>query len=263
MTKIFLHIPKCGGTTLTRWLESRFPEERRFHVNPDDIAGSKAELSCMPAEERERIDLLLGHISYGWHALLPGPCRYFTILRDPISRVVSHYSYVRWMTLHDHYPRSTVEAEGMTLGEYVASGVCDEINNGQVRLLSGIEDIVQAPYGSSKVPYGSNDRALLDRALANIQSHFDVVGVLDDFDSSVKALCRSWRIPVSTRPRGKKNVGERHYEKVVPSPDERRIIEDHNRLDVELYDFVAKRLAPRPRRIRDLAERIVSGWRAR
>lgn len=256
VTKIFLHVPKCGGTTLTRWLESLFSDDRCFQVDPLDIRRSKGELACMPAEERARIDLLLGHLSYGWHELVPRPCSYFTILREPIGRVVSHYSYVRWMTSHEHYLRDVVEAEDMSLGEYVASGVCDEVNNGQVRLLSGVEDIVQEPYGESSVRYGSNDRELLDRALENIVSHFAVVGVLENFDAGVRALCDAWGIPRSMRPRDRRNVGRKHYKKAVPTSDELAVIRKHNQLDIELYEYVLANMAPSRGRIYELIERI-------
>jgi len=92
-------------------LRSNFPEPHRFYVDPTDIASSRARLQDLSVEEKEDFRLLHGHLSYGWHELLPQEATYFTIVRDPVSRVVSHYNYVKFRTDHRHYLRETVEKE--------------------------------------------------------------------------------------------------------------------------------------------------------
>lgn len=240
-TLIYLHVPKCGGTTLHAILRKSFAEPRRFYVNGSDIASSREELAALSPERRSRIDLLHGHLSYGWHEILPREAVYFTLIREPVARVVSHYNYVRFRSDRDHYLREAVEREDMSIAEYVQSGVCDEVNNGQVRLLAGVEDIVQAPYGVSKLPYGTNDPALLERALHNVEKHFAVVGLQERFDESLLLLkARLGLRDITYRAR---NVGRHRYKKHRPTAEEIEVIKEYNELDLALYALMLKRFA--------------------
>jgi hypothetical protein len=208
-------------------------------VDPNDVAGSRRELAAKSEGERRCIQFLHGHLSYGWHEHVPGSAVYFTFIRHPVERVVSHYNYVRYRTDHDHYLRDVVEREDMTIAEYVASGVCDEMNNGQVRLIAGVEDIVQEPYGNSTLPYGTNDPELLDRALQNIDEHFAFVGLQERFDESLLLLKE--RLRFNTVMYQRKNTSYHHYQKQYPSDDAINVIRKYNRLDLALYEAVEER----------------------
>ncbi|MCS3668061.1 hypothetical protein GGP77_002304 [Salinibacter ruber] len=239
LSSVYLHIPKCGGSTLNSILRGNFKEENRFYVDPSNISNSRRRLAEWSDEEKRSIRLLHGHLSYGWHELLPQDATYFTVVRDPVSRVVSHYNYVRFRTDHSHYLRETVEEEDMSIAEYVTSGVCDEMNNGMVRLLAGVEDIVQEPYGDSVLPYGTNDPALLERALENIDNHFVFVGLQEHFDESLLLLRDE--LDVDTITYSRQNTGSRHYEKRYPDDVDREAIHEYNELDIELYRRVRTR----------------------
>lgn len=227
---IFLHIPKCGGTTLRSILNRAVPEGRRFRVG-SDIAGSRMALATLPDSQRLHTDLLYGHLSYGWHELLfPRQARYFTILREPVARIVSHYNYVR---SHEwHYLHSPVVDGRMTVTDYVESGITTEVNNGQVRQISGVEDIVQAPYGASRVGYGVDHSCLLEQAWENIECHFLLVGLLERFDDSVRRLQRVTGLRIgSYRP---KNMNVSNSATQL-TPGEADVIRRYNREDCELY----------------------------
>lgn len=236
---IFLHVPKCGGTTLTNVLSQNFPQERCFHLS-NSIAGSREKLASKPESERAKLKLIAGHLSYGWHELLPGKSKYFTFIRDPIDRIVSQYNYVRFRSVYKHYLRDIVEKENMSIGRYVESGVCDELNNGQVRLLAGIEDIIQEPYGKSKITYGSNDSALLEKALENIDRHFLLVGLQDRFNESLVLLKK--RLKLRRVGYISHNVGKRDYRKILPTPEEIELIRSYNQLDLELCRLMREKL---------------------
>jgi hypothetical protein len=229
---IYVHVPKCGGTTLTSLLSEAVPEGRRFFVDGRNVARSRAELAAMPAADRERIDLLAGHVSYGWHELLaPRPAWYFTIVRKPVSRVVSHYNFVR--SHEAHYLHSAVVDGKMSVSDYVESGVTTEVNDGQVRQLSGVEDIVQAAYGGSGVEYGGDHGELLEEAWANIQRHFVLVGLLERFDESMRRLKRRTGLRIGS---GRaKNVGSAHTTARTPRAEEVEVVRRYNRADGELY----------------------------
>lgn len=100
---IFLHVPKCGGTTLKAHLERHFTMDeqlvefsdwgrryRRNHGRPEFADRSPQERACA--------EILAGHqLDYGVHRLVPGvrTPRYFTVVRDPAERCVSLYNF-RW-----------------------------------------------------------------------------------------------------------------------------------------------------------------------
>lgn len=237
-TLIYLHIPKCGGMTLNSILKSNYARERRFLINPSDIAGARLQLANMPKAEREQIDLLHGHLSFGWHKFLPQRAVYITIMRHPLERVVSHYNYVRFLD-YPHYLRETVQRNKMSIAEYVSSGICDEVNNGQVRLLAGVEDIIQKPYGNSKLPYGTNNPELLEQALQNINEHFAIVGLQERFDETL-LLLRAY-LGVNKITYQPKNVSSHYYKKWQPSNEDIAVIRKYNQLDIALYKIMRER----------------------
>ena len=229
---IFMHIPKCGGTTLLSVLTKAIPEGRRFLVDGRDVAGSRQALAALSGGERQHIELLCGHLSYGWHELLlPRQAWYFTLVREPVARVVSHYNYVR--SHEKHYLHSHVVEGKMTVADYVESGITTEVNNGQVRQISGLEDIVQTPYGGSEVGYGVDHRGLLEQAWENIERHFLLVGLLERFDESMRRLRRVAGLKIGSY--RAKNVGRSNTADESPTPNEVDAIRRYNREDCELY----------------------------
>lgn len=100
---IFLHVPKCGGTTFKAHVENHLAMEETFfefshwgrHYREE---RGLPEFVDRPDEERARARVLAGHLlGYGIHHEVPGnrEARYFTVLRDPAERCVSLYNY-RW-----------------------------------------------------------------------------------------------------------------------------------------------------------------------
>ncbi len=237
---IFIHIPKTAGSTINGLLKRNFPSESRFYVDPSNVKDSKNRLAMLSNQERSAIRLLHGHMAFGWHVLLPASsCRYFTLVRDPVERVVSHYSYVRYRSDYTHYLREIVDKKNMSLTEYVESGVCDELNNGQVRLLAGVEEIVQEPFGASHIPYGSNDSGLLYQALDNVDRYFDMVGIQEHFEKTL--LLMEYRLGLEDIRYVSRNMGHRDYKRVQATPAERAVIESYNKLDLELYRLMARK----------------------
>lgn len=83
---IFLHVPRTGGNTLSEALAKKFPKEEvlltshiRYH--PEKVDYSK-------------LKFIFGHAAYyGIHEKVQDKeARYFTFLRDPAERQISHYN---------------------------------------------------------------------------------------------------------------------------------------------------------------------------
>lgn len=240
-TLIFMHIPKCAGSTLTAILQQNFPECKRFHVNPMNIVASRKKLILLPDEDRDQIDLLYGHLSFGWHEPLDRDAVYFTVVRHPVARITSHYNYVLFGSNQNHYLHDEIVRKNMSIADYVTSGVSVELNNGQVRLFAGVEDIPQEPYGKSMISYGTNDPALLDMAMNHAERWFALIGIQECFDETLILLRDILGIRDITY--RSLNIGKadgRNY--IVPSQKEIDTIVAYNKLDMALYNWALHRL---------------------
>ncbi|MBI4530369.1 MAG: sulfotransferase family 2 domain-containing protein [Candidatus Latescibacteria bacterium] len=223
MSLIFLHIPKAAGTTLHSILNREYRSQGIFTINGRQVKKSVKEFMNLPYEQRAKIRLLKGHMSFGLHKLLPNPSVYITMLRDPVDRIISHYYFVLRTPQHRLYERVT--SQNMSLEEYVSSGISTEVNNGQTRLLSG---------AGGGIGFGECSGELLELAVRNIRDHFAVVGFSERFDETLILMKRviDWRhLPFYI----KQNVTkERPSVEGIP----RRTIstiEKYNELDCELY----------------------------
>jgi hypothetical protein len=222
---IFLHIPKTAGTTLVRILHRQYAKTGFVSIK----AGTSFENAKLQIvrEEEERFRLVYGHVPFGIHDALTRPVRYFTLVRDPVDRVLSHYYFARSYPAHRLYKEITEKR--MTLRDYVASGITGELANGQTALLAGQKQ--DAPSG---------DLSLLECAQANIMSHFAAAGVIEDFDRTIILfkLALGWRKPLVYE---SANVTAGRPDANAIDEETLEAIRSQNRLDELLYRFIRDR----------------------
>jgi len=218
---LFLHIPKTAGSTLRHIIERQYPPDAILIQHQPAIHQV---LGALPSGNVDRLRVVMGHLWFGAHALLPRPATYLTVLRDPIDRIISHYYFVQRDA--EHHLHQIVR--GMSLEEYVTSGCSTEMRNDQTRLLAG-----GAPAESGRSP-----AELLATAKQNLDRHFAVVGLTEEFDRSLILMkrCFGWRSPFHL----KKNV-TRHPTRAKIAPATLRVIEQYNQLDLELYRYAQAR----------------------
>ncbi|NQU39078.1 MAG: sulfotransferase family 2 domain-containing protein [Lentisphaerae bacterium] len=215
---IFLHIPKTAGTTLRTVLKRQYTRGRRCEIYTEEAFDAFRGLSV---EARDQIGLLAGHRTYGLHTLFTAACRYVTVLRDPVARIVSHYEFVKQN--RDHYLHDEVVRKQMDLSAYVTSGISVETDNCQARIVAGGD----AP------PFGQCGREMLDRAVQNIDRHFAGVGLTEKFDESLCLFQQAlgWRLPLYIS----MNVARRRPRAAGLPPETRALIESCNAWDLALY----------------------------
>lgn len=235
-TLIFLHIAKTGGQTFNAILRRQYPEDRIFSVIGQDVEDRIRVYMEWPEARRAAIRLIMGHVHFGIHEHIPGPSTYVTLLRDPVERALSTYYYVRRKPDHPAH-REIVERE-MDLGRVVRSGLLPMLDNGQTRILYGL--------GHWDVPYGECGEELLEGAKRNVERHFALVGTTERFDATLRLLER--RFGWSRSFYRRRNVSKRRPGRDDVSPEALEAARRHNRLDLELYQWVDRRLEEAIRR---------------
>jgi hypothetical protein len=227
---IFLHIPKAAGTTLQQIIERQYPTEANYTFGAS-ATESVAAFKALPEEKRHAIRVLKGHMGFGLHTYLREPSTYITFLRHPVSRYISYYHHVLRSPVHYLYeekrmPRNT-SLEAFVRGQFTI-----ELNNGQTRLLAGEDGLWQ------ETPFGEWPPDMLEKAKANLDAFFSVVGVAERFDESLLLLQRrlGWRNILYAR----ENVAPQTT--AVLPPNLRQEIERQNELDLALYRYAQSRL---------------------
>lgn len=227
-------------------LHGQFPAEAIYDVSGDILASYAAFMSMEPYQ-RARFRVIQGHIPYGVHEYVDGPFAYFTFLRDPIERTLSHYYYLRE---EDSHPLSEQLRENkLTLDECIELKVDKMMFNPHTRLLSGVW--YDPPPGRCTVEH-------LEMAKENLRRHFKVVGLTERFDESLILLKRAFkwkRVHYATL-----NVtSERPSKDELPSTT-LSAVESANRMDMELYSYgqelFAEQMSGRERQIASEVRRL-------
>lgn len=224
---IYLHIPKTAGSTLNAILESHYTAGESYAtsqtwLHPD---GSYDGFHALSAAEKRRLRLLTGHMGFGFHRYLPQKAHYITVLRDPVERVLSHYSFERHLPVAPVY--EALNSGEMDLKGYVRFyAEVAEMDNLQTRIVSG---------NWQKRGEGPCTPAMLATAQENLRRHFLAVGLTERFDEFYLLLKR--RLGWSHTFYLTHNPTRQRLRQESLSADELEVIRAHNRYDHELYSY--------------------------
>jgi len=221
---IFLHIPKTAGTTLHNIIERQYPPEAIYTFGSNAHAAVE-DFKNRSLQERNQIRLLRGHMAFGLHKYLPSVDDYFTVLREPVNRVISYYNFI--LRTPDHYLYEIVRSRNLSLSDLLHSQLPLMMNDAQVRLLSGV-------WG--EVAFGEVSEAMLKMAEENLRNHFVVVGVTQEFD---KTLCLlqaklNWNSNILYE---RQNVTTQGLLRQQLPHDTIELIRQTNQKDIALYNY--------------------------
>ena len=223
-TVLFIHIPKAAGSTLQTIVRRQYRWWQVYTIGGSDISAAVQKFRSLPERKRKHLRLVMGHMPYGIHECVPRPSAYFTLMRHPVYRMLSHYQYVRRTATH--YLHEAVTKDNLSFREYSESELSSELHNGQARLLAGLT----GADGMSEDVFAT--------ARANLDS-FATVGIAESFDESVLLMQHrfGWGTPYYV----KKNVTP---PAATPSIDSytRQAILERNEVDVALYQYATDRL---------------------
>jgi len=232
----FLHIPKTAGSTLTRILHAQYGEARLFRLEGlpasgaaearDPVVATLERYRALPPPVRESLCALNGHFSMVMLPLLAPDLPLFTLLRDPVARVVSMYHHILRKPTHSLH--ASLRASGMSLEDFAGSDITHELTNDQTWRLAGITWQEFEKRGSDNSP------ELIERARAHLRARVRVVGLTERFDESLLLFQRAfdWTDPWYVR----RNVAA-NRRTVEPTPEGAlAVIQERNRLDCTLYE---------------------------
>jgi Sulfotransferase family len=245
---VFIHIPRCGGTSLHHILGEAVGADR---VCPE---RHNCFWLCL-AGDLARARLFSGHYDRNCVALIPGrEVKLVTMLRDPRRRLLSLYDYLR-----AHRP-AVIKADNLALAEaarkYPLGDFLDaamEINpaavdNTYLRAFGGRlpfhrwEQAAEPSAPKTLADHGYSAAELYDRA-AEFLRNMAVVGILEQFEDSARAISRAFGLAepkIFIPPKSLQDVANdhAHFEPVqayeVSRADEMRISE-LTKYDMDLY----------------------------
>jgi len=176
---IFLHIPKTAGTTINSILFSNFPKEHICYCyanKANDMWEPIERIRNMSEGKRKAHKVVISHHRFGLHRLFGSEYKYFTLFRNPVDRIVSHYHYVK--RTPDHYLYGKIRDANMSLYDYAISRISTELDNGQVRMIAN-------DFDDTTLPFGMVDENLLHKAKMRLDKYFISFGIQDRFDESL------------------------------------------------------------------------------
>ena len=234
-TVIFLHVGKTAGATMRRALRREYHNAEVMELKAPTVAagrlrrdGAIAHFAALPESERARLRLIMGHMAFGLHEVVPRPSTYVTLLREPVALIASQYHHVR---RHEGHILHEAAQEYPDLASYVRSGISLEMDNSQTRAFAG----------DSTTPFGGCTRAMLDRAKANLVESFAVVGLTERFDESLVLMERAFgwtKLRYVTV-----NVDPGRSRRAPLSEEDLALARTQNALDLELYAWGSERFA--------------------
>ncbi|WP_233800132.1 hypothetical protein [Paraburkholderia sp. HP33-1] len=83
----FIHPPKCGGSTVISCFDLNKGNDQFISFVWDQDGWGHCRAKLLETQVGG------GHLPYGIHRIIKHPVNYCTILRDPLSRQISHYLY--------------------------------------------------------------------------------------------------------------------------------------------------------------------------
>lgn len=249
---IQFHVPKTGGTSLSSMVKHAFRREEIFEsINEgEEVYGGLSLVTFECCRERllargpeglKKIRYLSGHLPFGVHALFEHRAKYITVIRHPIERVISIFHFNS--QFENRYAR---DGRVLSFEEFVESRRDINLHDYQVRLLSGAPELdAPAPLMPSDevVPTAAVERRHLQQAMRNIEEHFLAAAPVEHLTDLGLMLRIIYGWPMRHLFNEYKNRTKARPLRKEIAPHLRRIVEDCNRHDMELYEWAAARFA--------------------
>ncbi|WP_395377346.1 sulfotransferase family 2 domain-containing protein [Marinicella sp. W31] len=232
---LFPHIPKTGGTTLDYVITKNYKIDFVYRANAGSIEQNLAGLYKMHNVFKVH-RVMMGHIElsdYIYQLLERPRLVQFVLLRDPVSRVVSYYDYVRTGPNH---PKHAI-AKDMSLREFVSSPQIDDVRNGQTyRILGWLKDNYWQQHNHTEAE-------VLKRVKEQLVKRYSLFGLTEQYDQFLLMAhtLLGWQDIYYER----KNKSRQKTDKSSIDEATLQLIRKNNSIDCALYDFAKECLNKR------------------
>ncbi|MCA9073881.1 MAG: sulfotransferase family 2 domain-containing protein [Planctomycetaceae bacterium] len=229
----FIHVPKCGGTSVCKSITRLYPPRRITDVKSFESKECVDFLGMDLLEFRKALlvyELMLGGTGRFLHGHYPVDDRicerwsndwtFVTVLRDPVERWISHYFF----NLNSDSPFSVSDS----LSDFLESPKASYFGTLYARFLGGLS-------GDD-----SSDISAAVAASCRTLDQMTHVGFVDQLDAFATLLGQtlSTRIDIGHLNHNRTNKSERN-EQLTPAIMDR--IREICSVDQEIYDYAAKR----------------------
>ncbi|WP_224005454.1 sulfotransferase family 2 domain-containing protein [Aureimonas sp. SA4125] len=213
----FLHIMKCGGTSIQRALTSMMPGVPLRNLD-------ETKYDAMTSENLANYGLLMGHFSYDHVRKFRRPFL-LTFLREPMDRVVSMYEFLRALPDLPGNSAPVELAHRLSLADWVASEEPDCIRFSRDTQAYSLASDWRAP---RVMPV----RELADLALSHLDG-FDFVGFLDTIQADTARLAAIFGAAAPVLAHEKKAASRPGVAELDAKT--RELIERYNQADMIVY----------------------------
>jgi hypothetical protein len=184
---VFVHIPKSSGSTIRSILSRQYGVQAILYFEPN--SGEWKHHASSPEEflhqqmAQHPIYLITGHEPFGIHKTIRQPCRYFSMVRDPIDRALSDYYYA--FSFPGHRFRREITSGKVSVDEYLTTGQY-AYGYEQAAMLAGNCTSLGGP---------------VQAAIDNVLNSFVLVGTAERFNESILLVAKAlgWRPPLFVR----------------------------------------------------------------
>lgn len=232
---IFIHIAKTGGTSIAEYFEQLLPQEQTMSHGAFDITIDPPLSADIVRGKR----FISGHFGFDHVKDYLEDAYSFTILRDPLSRVMSFYRFC----MHEDMQRRYVVAQAardLSIDDFMRSQipqVCEMLDNQQTWQIASMYRTADRTN-----PDLGDEAELLALAKSNL-GKLSHVGFTEAFRKSFKRIVADVGVePPKRVPTKLRTQNPISHEAM--SPDVLDELKDRLSLDYALYDFAKKHYWP-------------------
>ena len=221
---VFFHIPKTGGTTLDYITAKNYRIDYVYQVNGPAFDQHVAGVF----KNGKMFRTLMGHYELNdyYHQLFDRKLLVqFTMLREPVSRVISYYDYLRTSENHPKYHL----AKDMALEEFIEHPQIDEMPNAQTHRILGL--LKKNEWKKDK----RTQSQLLEDAKYQLEHRFSLFGLTELYDQFLIMAQKSlgWKDVFYQR----MNASKVKTDKTTIAESSLTKIKEINAVDMALYAF--------------------------
>ncbi|MGI9074152.1 MAG: hypothetical protein ACR2JB_23205, partial [Bryobacteraceae bacterium] len=223
-TLLYMHIAKTAGTALRETILNNYKQSRVAYIYPAAPGFPVRDLRDLPLAQRAQFRFVVGHFQYGIHNEIPNDYAYFSIVRNPLHRVRSHYSYL----VEYKSPTVTGDSHIKTLEEVLEGKLTVDLDNLMVRCFAGVSE--------TRFPPGTISAEIYELARHHAEKEFLYIGqqerLADAYSFLEAKLGWNWGLSPEMMNRGS-------YSREDPVADaDAALIKRFNSWDFKLYERI-------------------------